>query len=74
MNEFDNLISRYLDNELDDGGKRAFEQRLEEEEDLRKEFEFQRDLKESLMEDEVMQLRDKLNRITSEKRAFQSFS
>lgn len=74
MNEFDNLISRYLDNELDEGGKRAFEQRLEEEEDLRKEFEFQRDLKESLMEDEVMQLRDKLTQITSEKGAFQSFS
>ncbi|MFP4449201.1 MAG: tetratricopeptide repeat protein [Bacteroidales bacterium] len=74
MNDFDKIICRYLDNELDDREKRAFEQRLAEEEDLKKEFEFQRDLKESLMEDEVMQLRDKLNQITSEERTFRTFS
>lgn len=73
MNEFDDIICRYLDNELNEKEKRAFEQRLEKEEDLRKEFEFQRDLKESLMEDEVMQLRDKLDKINTEKHNTQIF-
>ncbi|MFO8235669.1 MAG: hypothetical protein R6U04_09730 [Bacteroidales bacterium] len=65
MNQTDNLIFRYLDNEMNEKERRRFEQRLEKEPALRKEVEFQLGVRNALIEEDIVELRDKLQGITS---------
>jgi tetratricopeptide (TPR) repeat protein len=57
------LICLYIRDQLPEPGKSEFEKRLNDEPELLKEYTFQKELRESILEEEVMELREQLREI-----------
>jgi len=65
-NKFD-LIEKYLMNDMSVGEIKKFEKQLSEDSDLKKEFLFRKSLNEAISENDVIELRESLSKITSDK-------
>ena len=66
MNEMQNMLYRYLEGKLDTEEQVWFEKKMAEDSELRKEYELQKEIKEAISEEDVIDLRAKLKKITSE--------
>jgi len=58
--EMNKEISKYLSGEMDAQSEKAFEQRLHNDKDLRNEFELHKEIQNALSEEDIMELREKL--------------
>ncbi len=65
-NKFD-LIEKYLMNDMSVGEIKNFEKQLSEDPDLRKEFLLRKRINEAISEDDIIELRESLTKITSNK-------